>query len=303
MSSTEIRYADYLGWTFVPAVVASAIFVATDLILLFNLVRCKTRPARPTFYIMIAWATFRAAGMISRALLTTDAFASNLGLLITAEVLMSVALLPLVRTLSANLVRVNKSIIHLKHGHGQNQGQGQASASHRVNSLGRRELGKLDRIQGASSILLFIIITALITGAVWILNTPPGVPVDPTATTLRLAGSWGIAVFTWIQFAVCGWTLLEALRLPRPAQSGSYVVANSSILVLQVVMLIVRTGYGLYSNGAVGTAPAVIPEATFYVLSLLPELVYASPFLMPRQVEKLEPASDETEKQADTSNI
>ncbi|KAI9207990.1 uncharacterized protein BJ171DRAFT_578463 [Polychytrium aggregatum] len=296
MSSSGIRYADYLGWTFTPAVIASVIFLATDFLLVFNLLRCKVPPARSTFYVMIAWATLRSAGMICRALSTTDQLGSNLGLFITTAVLISVALFPLLRTLIANLLRVHVSVDNIKRIHGLVQ------ASQPSNVRGRQH-GNFKHFQSVSSMALLVIIVVLISGVVWILNTPAGVAVDPTATTLRLAGTWALAVFTWIQFFACVRAFIVVLGLPKRIRSETHLVANSIILIFQSVMLIIRTIYGLYAIGAIGTVALAIPEGIYYSLGLVTELLYVVPFLIPKQVEKMEPVPTESQKEAQTGDI
>ncbi|KAI9203379.1 uncharacterized protein BJ171DRAFT_510537 [Polychytrium aggregatum] len=290
MSSNNVDYAALMGWTMLPAAISAGIFAVVDLAFIFYWRACRIPPARRTLFHLVLWATFRTAAMVCRTMLNFDQYASNLTLFIVTELLMSLAMFPLIRITIANLFKVNESVIFLKHAFSE---QYNAGGRRNHSTLGRRELAGLKRLQDMTSIVILLVVVDLIAAIIWIMNTPAGTPPDPTAVTMRLGGTWAVAGISWLELLAAGYTLMVSQALPFQARTGSFVVSCSQILIYQSLALTVRTGYKLYSVGVFGPAPVTVPEIIFFTLDLLPELLFALPFLMPNQVEKMEPITDE----------
>ncbi|KAJ3194784.1 hypothetical protein HK101_001903 [Irineochytrium annulatum] len=235
-----------VSWASLPAYVASGVFVILLLVFAANLIRAysnkdRFRPrARTAFTLLTSFALFRALGFILRAVSATMDNGPGLALYITVLVFQSMGFLPLLQLL---LDATSEWLNHV---------QGGPSG------------GLFGKIQRYLRIIVVITVTVAITGAVWVAQAAPCLP-SPTAVNIRNASLWMIAALTWV-------SVLFALRLGGSGGPGGLV----ALLVIQGLLLTVRTSYNLVYYLR---TDMFRDEPSFYLLSILPEVLFALPFL------------------------
>ncbi|KAJ3153711.1 hypothetical protein HK101_001722 [Irineochytrium annulatum] len=238
------------GWTAVPAFVLAGICIIYFGVFVSNLIRANQSSAkdvyptktRATFIYVTSFSAFRAIGFILRGIAASADGGPKLGLYITVLVFQSLGFLPLIQLL------LDTTSDWLSFVSGGNMG------------------GLFGKIQRYLRIILIAIVCVAVTGAVWVAQAAPCLPSN-TAVTIRNVSLWLIACLTWIAF-------LFSFRLARHPLGGT---PTSYLLLVQSLLLIVRTSYSLiyYLRTDI-----LRDETAFYLMSILPEILFAAPFLL-----------------------
>ncbi|KAJ3193363.1 hypothetical protein HK101_004952 [Irineochytrium annulatum] len=244
---TTINLAAQKMWTAEYAWIATGVFGAFMLLAVFNLLSAHkyshNGKARPLFLLLSLFALFRTAGFATRGWAATISGGPSIPLFISVLVLQAAGFLPLLKILF--------------------QVSSEWASTGTKSKTARGVFKALPRVL---DVLLFITVSAAITGASWVgqaqasLCTPSNI-----AVTIRNVSILMISALTWIGVIIT----LSVILMTRKR--------IAIWLFVQALLLAVRTSYTLISTLLMPTI--LQDEVSFYFMSIVPEALFVAPFI------------------------
>ncbi|KAJ3411288.1 hypothetical protein HDV05_002434 [Chytridiales sp. JEL 0842] len=222
-----------------------------------------TRASRFSYAFLIGYCVIRLIGLILRGMVPMQHLADTKPLIIAASVFSSLGFLPLLRMIQNHTLNWVEMV----------------NSSSSVSTKVIRTRYSTARFQRFLGVVIFVAVSLSITGISWESSDPNAGPIPHT---LKVIATWMLAALTWVPTLVA---LIGFFKVVRGQVEDPKLKANNLILLVQNILLVIKTTYLLYLLDT-ATKAFLCQDVYSYLFNMLPEILFVLPFVLQGVMER-----------------